>query len=85
MSSSNIKSRHYAALSSRLRQLRANLAETESSLEMLADRLGDMSRLGISSGAQFMAVSRLLDVELQRKDAEDEKAGLPTSAEADSI
>jgi hypothetical protein len=52
MSSSNIKSRHYAALSSRLRQLRANLTETESSLEMLADRLGDMSRLGVSSGAQ---------------------------------
>jgi hypothetical protein len=52
MSTSTVKARHYAALSSRLRQLSVNLNETESALELMADRLQDMSRLGINCGAQ---------------------------------
>ena len=52
MSTSTLKTRHYAALSSRLRNLGKNLSETEIQLEALADQLQAMSRLGVNCGAQ---------------------------------
>ncbi|KAL7421112.1 hypothetical protein Q5752_003997 [Cryptotrichosporon argae] len=64
-SAANLKARHYAALSSRLRQLSANLGETESQMDALAAQLGAMSQLAVACGSQFMSVSRLLDEELQ--------------------
>ncbi|KAK6906079.1 hypothetical protein V866_004919 [Kwoniella sp. B9012] len=66
MSTSNLKARHYSALASRLRNLQANLTETEKQLEMMSDQLNSMARLGVGCGSQFMAVSRLLDVELMK-------------------
>ncbi|CAD6585213.1 MAG: hypothetical protein TREMPRED_004072 [Tremellales sp. Tagirdzhanova-0007] len=69
MSTSILKTRHYAALSSRLRNLSQNLSDTEYQFGMLAEQLQAMSRLGVNCGAQFMAVSRLLDVELKRTEA----------------
>ncbi|ORY33077.1 hypothetical protein BCR39DRAFT_557268 [Naematelia encephala] len=66
MSTQTIKTRHYAALSSRLRALQGNLSETESQLGLLAVHLQAMAKLGIHNGAQFMAVSRLLDKELEK-------------------
>ncbi|KAK8844020.1 hypothetical protein IAR55_006813 [Kwoniella newhampshirensis] len=65
MSTSTLKSRHYTALSSRLRSLQSNLAETETQLDLMAEQLKSMARLGVGCGAQFMAVSRLLDEELK--------------------
>ncbi|WRT69121.1 uncharacterized protein IL334_006105 [Kwoniella shivajii] len=65
MSTSNIKARHYSALASRLKSLQANLSETENQLDLMADQLKSMARLGVGCGSQFMAVSRLLDMELQ--------------------
>ncbi|EIW66035.1 hypothetical protein M231_05271 [Tremella mesenterica] len=64
-STSTIKARHYTALSARLRQLGNNLAESEAQLAAMAGQLQSMAKLGVYCGAQFMAVSRLLDSELQ--------------------
>ncbi|WWC91142.1 uncharacterized protein L201_006083 [Kwoniella dendrophila CBS 6074] len=66
MSTSNIKARHYSALASRLKNLQNNLNETEKQLDLMSDQLQSMSKLGIGCGSQFMAVSRLLDVELMK-------------------
>ncbi|WWC73044.1 uncharacterized protein I206_107009 [Kwoniella pini CBS 10737] len=63
-SNSNLKSRHYSALASRLKNLQYNLSETENQLELMTDQLKSMMKLGIGCGSQFMAVSRLLDIEL---------------------
>ncbi|OCF39409.1 hypothetical protein I317_06783 [Kwoniella heveanensis CBS 569] len=67
---STLKQRHYAALSSRLKSLQANLAESELQLDMMAEHLGYMNRLGVACGSQFMAVSRLLDVEIAQANEE---------------
>ncbi|WWC63977.1 uncharacterized protein I303_106583 [Kwoniella dejecticola CBS 10117] len=66
MSTSNLKARHYSALSSRLKHLQYNLSETETQLELMSDQLKSMARLGVGCGSQFMAVSRLLDIELMQ-------------------
>ena len=52
MSTSTLKTRHYAALSSRLRNLGQNLSDTEYQFGMLAEQLQAMSKLGVSCGAQ---------------------------------
>ncbi|WVQ81290.1 hypothetical protein IAT38_003413 [Cryptococcus sp. DSM 104549] len=65
MSTSSLKQRHYSALSSRIRVLQSNLAETEMQLELMAHQLNSTAKLGIHCGSQFMAVSRLLDKELK--------------------
>ncbi len=52
MSSSTVKARHYQALANRVKQLQANLRETEDVMEMMAERLQDMARLGINSASQ---------------------------------
>ncbi|WVR09015.1 hypothetical protein IAU60_006075 [Kwoniella sp. DSM 27419] len=77
MSTSSTKQRHYAALSSRLRSLQSNLADTESQMELMAEQLKAMARFGVGCGAQFMAVSRLLDVELDQANtaAQGQEAG----------
>ncbi|WOO84893.1 uncharacterized protein LOC62_06G008404 [Vanrija pseudolonga] len=64
-SSSNTKARHYATLASQIRQLNANLGESHTQFALLADHLDAMRRFSAANAAQFMAVSRLLDVELQ--------------------
>ena len=52
MSTSNVKARHYQALSSRLKSLKTNLAESEGQFALLAERLDHMQRLGSYHGAQ---------------------------------
>jgi len=52
MSTSTLKQRHYAALSSRLRTLRTNLTESEAQLDAMALQLQAMSKLGVNCGAQ---------------------------------
>lgn len=52
MSTTTVKSRHYAALSSRLRQLRGNLNETEVQMDALAEHLKAMQQLGTNHAAQ---------------------------------
>ncbi|WVQ93163.1 hypothetical protein IAU59_000227 [Kwoniella sp. CBS 9459] len=79
---STLKQRHYAALSSRLKSLQINLAESEMQLEMMAEHLGYMNRLGVACGAQFMAVSRLLDVEIAQ--ANDEAYAPTTQSQLDA-
>ncbi|RSH83352.1 uncharacterized protein EHS24_007030 [Apiotrichum porosum] len=65
------KARHYAALAARIRELRGNLDETEQLMGHMSDHLLGMRKLAAANGAQFMAVSRLLDVELtEAKEAE---------------
>ncbi|WWD21325.1 hypothetical protein CI109_105809 [Kwoniella shandongensis] len=79
MSTSTLKSRHYTALSSRLRSLQSNLVETESQLDLMAEQLKSMARLGVGCGAQFMAVSRLLDEELKTATQEAQESAQPQS------
>ena len=52
MSTTTVKTRHYAALASRLRSLGQNLSDTERQLGALAEHLQAMSRLGVNCGAQ---------------------------------
>lgn len=52
MSTTTVKSRHYAALSSRLRQLRSNLNETEVQMDALSEHLKAMQQLGTNHAAQ---------------------------------
>jgi len=52
MSTFTLKTRHYAALSSRLRNLGQNLSDTEHQLGALAEHLQAMSKLGVNCGAQ---------------------------------
>ncbi|WVW79416.1 hypothetical protein I302_101385 [Kwoniella bestiolae CBS 10118] len=73
MSTLNLKSRHYSALASRLRTLQNNLSETEKQLELMTDQLNSMARLGVGCGSQFMAVSRLLDIELLKATQEQQQ------------
>ena len=49
---STAKQRHYAALSSRLRALKSNLAESEVQMEALSMRLQSMQKLAANHGAQ---------------------------------
>ncbi|ORX39222.1 hypothetical protein BD324DRAFT_649306 [Kockovaella imperatae] len=64
---STAKQRHYAALASRLRALKTNLAESEVQMDALARHLDKMRHLGANHAAQFMAVSRILDVDLEKE------------------
>ncbi|KAK1922633.1 hypothetical protein DB88DRAFT_495775 [Papiliotrema laurentii] len=81
MSTNNVKTRHYAALATRLRSLNQNLADSESQFQLLAGRLDAIQRLGTYHGAQFMAVSRMIDIELtevEKKRLEEAEAGQAT-------
>ncbi|KAL1407563.1 hypothetical protein Q8F55_006996 [Vanrija albida] len=71
---SNTKARHYATLASQIRQLNANLGESQVQFALLAEHLDAMRRFSAANAAQFMAVSRLLDVELQGVSAEQVEA-----------
>ncbi|ODN76888.1 hypothetical protein L202_05472 [Cryptococcus amylolentus CBS 6039] len=80
MSASSIKQRHYSALASRIRVLQSNLAETEGLTEMMAYQLDATAKLGIHCGSQFMAVSRLLDKELEAvQEASEQPEGQSTT------
>ncbi|WVN87976.1 uncharacterized protein L203_103173 [Cryptococcus depauperatus CBS 7841] len=78
---SSVKQRHYSALASRMRALHLNLAETEVLLGQMALQLDATSKLGIHCGSQFMAVSRLLDKELQDLAASTEDQKVPENVE----
>lgn len=80
------KARHYAALASGIKNLNANLGETEELFGMMSQQLLYMRQLAITNGSQcvfpstlnrsrradprFMAVSRLLDNELNEVTAQ---------------
>ncbi|GHJ90230.1 hypothetical protein NliqN6_6632 [Naganishia liquefaciens] len=68
---SSQKTRHYANLASKLQNLQRELMVTESHMKGMSKQLDGMAKFGAYSGAQFMAASRLVDVDLQRQAAED--------------
>ncbi|WVQ74438.1 hypothetical protein IAR50_004039 [Cryptococcus sp. DSM 104548] len=87
MSASNIKQRHYSALASRIRVLQSNLDETQGLTEMMAYQLDATAKLGVHCGSQFMAVSRLLDKELeavQEREASEQQEGQSTTVPPES-
>lgn len=49
---SSVKTRHYAHLAARLRQLQTNIKEAEVQMEAMAVQLGAMHKLGAYAGAQ---------------------------------
>lgn len=51
-STSTLKARHYAALSSSLRRLQSDLGESEIQMVRLADHLESMQKMGTYSAAQ---------------------------------
>lgn len=53
-STSTLKARHYAALSSSLRRLRDDLSESELQMVRLADHLKSMQSMGTYSAAQYV-------------------------------
>ncbi|KAJ9115917.1 hypothetical protein QFC22_005060 [Naganishia vaughanmartiniae] len=67
---SSQKTRHYANLASKLQKLQGELKVTEEYMGHMSKQLDGMSKFGAYSGAQFMAASRLVDVDLQRQGAE---------------
>lgn len=52
MSATSVKTRHYHALASRLRQLQTNLHDSEVQFDQLAHRLESMQKLGTYHAAQ---------------------------------
>ncbi|KAI5451133.1 hypothetical protein NCC49_002009 [Naganishia albida] len=71
---SSQKTRHYANLASKLQKLQNELRVTEGYMEQMSKQLDGMSKFGAYSGAQFMAASRLVDVDLQRQANEEQNA-----------
>jgi len=58
MNPTSVKTRHYAALSSRLKSLNQNLAQSEVQFAEMAQQLQAMQRLGAYHGAQWVAFYR---------------------------
>ncbi|KAJ9121412.1 hypothetical protein QFC24_004750 [Naganishia onofrii] len=78
---SSQKTRHYANLASKLQKLQSELKVTEEYMGHMSKQLDGMSKFGAYSGAQFMAASRLVDVDLQRQGTEASQSHGPDQQE----